>query len=158
MSGHFARPATSYEGHGMTRKPPLILMLAISVVYGVALPFLPHVGEAARVVDLAAGLPLLICAAWWCQLDSRLKDISFPRWLIWLIVLTSPIGLCVHFFRSRRPGEAILAILVAAGDAQTAAVLFVVVMLAATVAGAVLSAWTVCSDGSLVRYCPLEAV
>ena len=133
----------------MTRRLPLIVMLAIAAAYGAALPFLPTAGEAARVADLAAGLPLQICAVWWCQRDAAVKEISFPKWLIWLIVLVGPIGVCVHFFRSRRPGEAVLAILVAA--------LFVAVLLVVALGGALLSAWIVCRADSLVGYCPLEA-
>ena len=128
----------------MTRKPPLILMLAISAVYGAALPFLPAEGEVARVADLAAGMPLQICTVWWCQLDAGLKEIAFPKWLIWLIVLTGPIGLCVHFFRARRPGEAVRAIIVAA--------LFVALMLAVAIAAAVASS-PLCQTVALGRYC-----
>jgi hypothetical protein len=134
---------------GMTRKPPLILMLVISAVYGAALPFLPQEGAVARTADLAAGVPLLVCTVWWCQRDAVLREITFPKWLIWLIVLIGPIGLCVHFFRSRRPGEAVLAILVAT--------LFVALLLVVALCGAVLSTWIACRTDSLVRYCPLEA-
>lgn len=48
---------------------------------------------------------------WWAQLDAVKRGRSISKWLRWLVALTGPIGLVVHFLQTRSIFGASLAVI-----------------------------------------------
>ena len=90
--------------------PAIITWFGYSIVWGFFMVLALGIPEAST--NFAGFIVSTFIMLWWAQLDAKKRDGHISSWLRWLVVVAGPIGLIVHFFRTRRILGALIAILV----------------------------------------------
>ncbi len=109
----------------------VVLLAALGAAFMIGM-LMALVADEPRALDglgAVASLAATILVATWCQEDSRSRNVRVGKPMLWLLVLTTPLGFLVYLFRSRRPVQAVFTGLLSC--------LFVGVLLLLLVAGAV---------------------
>ena len=123
----------------------LTAMLVVCFVGGMTAVFGDPNGTYQKLNAIAFSAIELILAIQWCRLDARDKDASFPAWLLWVSVLLLPVGLVIHFFRTRPASKAFRAIALS--------ILFFCGIMTSTIAGAMASLLGPCQIATVSGFC-----
>ncbi|MCX8572341.1 MULTISPECIES: hypothetical protein [Hyphomicrobiales] len=90
-----------------SRKTIVLLLLLVTYFALGVIDTLSISGQATKI-----GFSFLssLLVAQWCYQDSLTRPVSVTRWNLWLLVITSALGLLVYLFRSRSVGNAMIAV------------------------------------------------
>jgi uncharacterized protein YacL len=125
--------------------PALLALYSYCIILGFLTP-LTLVG-AGYGTNLVNAMVMTFIMLWWAQLDALKRGRSISNWLRWLVALTGPIGLVVHFLQTRSIFGASLAII--------ATVLLALLSLVFVAMG-VTFAWFACQLDFMQDYCRPE--
>jgi hypothetical protein len=93
--------ATHRTEHISSAKPCLLLMLAVSALWGFSTGFLPDDSPILAFLETAAPILLLSCAVIWCHLDSCRHDVFLKRGFYVCLVLCFVVAFPYYVLKTR---------------------------------------------------------